>query len=154
MNYGATNEKDVGTKDAWNYPTYKANGWGSSWEVATAEQWQELMTECIWMFDYDDIQAYSIYKVYKKKSASDDTFVLFLPDTYDEENDPHLIIPVDGVGGYSDDEGYYWPKTVYETMPEGQEPNVIRLYSANSTTTWTLESGKPTQHPIRLVYQP
>ena len=147
MNYGATSESDVGTLLDWNYETASL---GPEYEVATAAQWEELWTECLWLFEYDNIEHYSYYKVYRKKFAEEDSFVVFLPTGYDEANDLHLIIPADSDQA-SDDEGYYWPKKAYETLPEGQKPNVIRLYSGATTTTWTLENEKPTQHPVRCV---
>lgn len=149
MNYGATNEKDVGTLDDWNYPQYKANSWGDEWEVADSAAWGALLTgEHLWYYYYDDAYDCGYYEVYVKKQGEPYSFVVDLPTIYQDE--PHLIFPVNSVVP-TDTEGFYWPKTLYDTMPEGQKPSVIRIDFDDCDTNAELEEGKPTQHPIRLI---
>lgn len=158
MNYGATNEKDVGTTVDWDYQTYKEDDWGSDWEVASVEQWEELITLCFWLFESEEVNSgqnggeqyyLNYYKVYAKKAADyeESSFVTDLPEGYDL-TDPHLIIPADDSHWANEAQGHYWPKQENTTLPGSGKTNSVNIWL---TTLELEEILGDAQHPIRLV---
>ena len=154
MNVGAVSDTAVGSLFSFDLNGY-TDTWEGNWQVATTEQWQELIDNCFWMFYSANINGKYIngYNVYKVKDNADKGKFFFdvlsgsqEPKGEYKSTDAHIFVPTTSRSSNEDEEGYYWPGD-----SQSINGNADVIYINDNSTSANSSKQSSDNYPIRLV---
>lgn len=160
-----TSSSDYGTdKDALKgviniagtqYDAAKAN-WGGKWRIPTKDQFDELMSQCYWVWtgNYNSSNV-SGYIVYKAKNSSDKGVKIYEGETSSSSyslSDAHIFLPAAGFCRSSlsgtGTHGFYWTSSLYADNPE-----FVWFFSFASTGVGNVTDYRYYGESVRAVFK-
>ena len=147
MNVGATSDTAVGSLFSYDLAEY-TDPWEGDWQVATKQQWQELLDSCYWEFSSETVDGKYItgYNVYKTKNKADKGKFSDPVAEYTSA-DAHIFVATHLRQYAGDNRGDYWPG---DSEVNGDDADVVHLEGASSSSDYI--DNIANRYPIRLVY--
>ena len=162
-NWGETDSVPGKQYSYWHNFTYGDNGyssepvWGEEWDIASTEEWQELIDSCYWKGPYNLKTSggnnYSAYYVFEAKDTEDKGTV-GTKDIYDQDKDVCIKITQSAYNKAV----VYWPQTFVEASNENigaanytPKPTKIDMSGIAPVLTNTWTSASEQYQYYRLV---
>ena len=150
MNWGETDSLPGKQYSYWYNFTYGDSGyssepvWGEEWDIASTEEWQELIDNCYWKGPYnlrtDGGNNYSAYYVFEAKTNSDKGKVVQRSETDNYDPDKDVCIKITQTA--YNKAVVYWPQIFVDTAYNKSQYNDASSYTPKPTKI-DLSGSKP-----------